>query len=177
MPLCGIRTGASRFTPRATPSRSTPTSSSSMGHASRPSPGASPRVCATRSNRCWACRWPLSAFTSRICASAASTDSLMASPLPAVDAPVRLRLLERYRHLDGQILRLLTWASLHWLRTNQQAVNALNVFPSPDGDTGPNMVLTVQAAWDEVSSTPDPSVSAVAHALAHGALMGARGDS
>ncbi|MBM2843495.1 MAG: hypothetical protein HW404_1332 [Anaerolineales bacterium] len=101
----------------------------------------------------------------------------MASPLPAVDAPVRLRLLERYRHLDGQILRLLTWASLHWLRTNQQVVNALNVFPIPDGDTGTNMVLTMQAAWDEVSSTPDPSVSAVAHALAHGALMGARGNS
>jgi DAK2 domain fusion protein YloV len=101
----------------------------------------------------------------------------MASPLPAADAPVRLRLLERYRRLDGQILRLLTWASLHWLRTNQQVVNALNVFPIPDGDTGTNMVLTMQAAWDEVSSTSDPSVSAVAHALAHGALMGARGNS
>src|SRR3990172_8676183 len=101
----------------------------------------------------------------------------MASPLPAVDAPVRLRLLVRYRRLDGQILRLLTWASLHWLRTNQQVVNALNVFPIPDGDTGTNMVLTMQAAWDEVSSTADSSVSAVAHALAHGALMGARGNS
>jgi DAK2 domain fusion protein YloV len=101
----------------------------------------------------------------------------MASPLPAVDAPVRLRLLERYRRLDGQILRLLTWASLHWLRTNQQVVNALNVFPIPDGDTGTNMVLTMQAAWDEISSTSDDSASVVAHALAHGALMGARGNS
>jgi hypothetical protein len=101
----------------------------------------------------------------------------MASPLPAADAPVRLRLLERYRHLDGQILRLLTWASLHWLRTNQQVVNALNVFPIPDGDTGTNMVLTMQAAWDEVSKTSDDAVSTVAHALAHGALMGARGNS
>lgn len=109
--------------------------------------------------------------------SAASTESNVAGPPPAVDAPVRLRLLERYRHLDGQILRLLTWASLHWLRTNQQVVNALNVFPIPDGDTGTNMVLTMQAAWDEVSLLTDPSVSAVAHALAHGALMGARGNS
>jgi len=101
----------------------------------------------------------------------------MAVPLPAVDAPLRLRLLERYRFLDGHILRLLTWASLHWLRTNQQVVNALNVFPIPDGDTGTNMVLTMQSAWDEVSATTDPSVSVVAHALAHGALMGARGNS
>ncbi len=101
----------------------------------------------------------------------------MANPLPATDAPVRLRLLQRYRHLDGQLLRLLTWASLHWLRTNQQVVNALNVFPIPDGDTGTNMVLTMQAAWDEVSATSENSVSEVAHALAHGALMGARGNS
>jgi dihydroxyacetone kinase-like predicted kinase len=79
----------------------------------------------------------------------------MASPVPAVDAPFRLRLLERYRRLDGQILRLLTWAALHWLRTNQQVVNALNVFPIPDGDTGTNMVLTMQAAWDEISTSSD----------------------
>ena len=99
------------------------------------------------------------------------------TPLPSVDAPVRLRLLERYRRLDGRLLRLLTWASLHWLRTNQQVVNALNVFPIPDGDTGTNMVLTMQSAWNEIEGTPDNTVSAVAHALAHGALMGARGNS
>jgi DAK2 domain fusion protein YloV len=101
----------------------------------------------------------------------------VASPLPSVEEPIRLRLLERYRRLDGQILRLLTWASLHWLRTNQQVVNALNVFPIPDGDTGTNMVLTMQSAWDEIASSSERSVSAVAHALAHGALMGARGNS
>jgi len=99
------------------------------------------------------------------------------TPLPSVDAPVRLRLLERYRRLDGRLLRLLTWASLHWLRTNQQVVNALNVFPIPDGDTGTNMVLTMQSAWNEIEGTADNTVSAVAHALAHGALMGARGNS
>ena len=101
----------------------------------------------------------------------------MATSLPAADAPVRLRLLERYRCLDGQLLRLLTWASLNWLRTNQQIVNALNVFPIPDGDTGTNMVLTMQAAWDEIAVTHETSAAAVAHALAHGALMGARGNS
>jgi dihydroxyacetone kinase-like predicted kinase len=101
----------------------------------------------------------------------------MAVSYPSVDAPVRQRLLERYRRLDGRILRLLTWAALNWLRTNQQVVNALNVFPIPDGDTGTNMVLTMQSAWNEIAATPENSVSAVAHALAHGALMGARGNS
>ncbi len=99
------------------------------------------------------------------------------TPLPVVDAPVRQRLLDRYRRLDGRLLRLLTWAAFHWLRTNQQVVNALNVFPIPDGDTGTNMVLTMQSAWNEIEGTSDNTVSAVAHALAHGALMGARGNS
>jgi DAK2 domain fusion protein YloV len=101
----------------------------------------------------------------------------MTVTVPVVDASVRQRLLDRYRRLDGTILRLLTWASLNWLRTNQQVVNALNVFPIPDGDTGTNMVLTMQSAWNEIAGTAENSVSAVAHALAHGALMGARGNS
>jgi len=50
--------------------------------------------------------------------------------------------------LDGQGLRKLVEAGLVWLRTNQQTVNALNVFPVPDGDTGTNMVLTMQAAYN-----------------------------
>jgi DAK2 domain fusion protein YloV len=101
---------------------------------------------------------------------------MIATPLN-VDDSIRLRLLERYRSLDGVILRLLTRASLNWLRTNQQVVNALNVFPIPDGDTGTNMLLTMQAAWDEVAANPDHSAGSVARSLAHGALMGARGNS
>jgi DAK2 domain fusion protein YloV len=56
-------------------------------------------------------------------------------------------------------------------------VNALNVFPVPDGDTGTNMVLTMQAACDEISDSPERNVGKMAHAIAHGALMGARGNS
>jgi DAK2 domain fusion protein YloV len=58
-------------------------------------------------------------------------------------------------------------------------VNALNVFPVPDGDTGTNMHLTVQAALKEMERLPSDAltVAAVAHAAAHGALMGARGNS
>ena len=80
-------------------------------------------------------------------------------------------------HFDGQALKALIEAGLTWLRTNQQTVNSLNVFPVPDGDTGTNMVLTMQAAYDEIASSPERNLGAMAHAVAHGALMGARGNS
>jgi DAK2 domain fusion protein YloV len=79
--------------------------------------------------------------------------------------------------VDGQGLKSLTGAGLNWLRTNQQTVNSLNVFPVPDGDTGTNMVLTMQAAYDEVANSSERNVGKMAHAIAHGALMGARGNS
>lgn len=79
--------------------------------------------------------------------------------------------------VDGQALKCLMNAGLTWLRTNQQIVNSLNVFPVPDGDTGTNMVLTMQAAYDEIAESPERNFGAMAHAVAHGALMGARGNS
>jgi uncharacterized protein len=79
--------------------------------------------------------------------------------------------------IDGQSLKTMVEAALTWLRTNQQTVNALNVFPVPDGDTGTNMVLTMQAASDEIADLPERNFGKMAHALAHGALMGARGNS
>ncbi len=79
--------------------------------------------------------------------------------------------------LDGQGLKELISASLTWLRTNQQTVNALNVFPVPDGDTGTNMVLTLQAAFAEISDSGEKNLGKIAHAIAQGALMGARGNS
>jgi DAK2 domain fusion protein YloV len=79
--------------------------------------------------------------------------------------------------LNGQGLKELVKASRAWLKSNQQAINALNVFPVPDGDTGTNMLLTMESAWAEVDKTPTDRVGQVAHALAHGALMGARGNS
>ncbi|HHH82877.1 MAG TPA: DAK2 domain-containing protein [Chloroflexi bacterium] len=94
-----------------------------------------------------------------------------------IDPKVRERLIERYRTVDGHALRLMVGASLDWLRTNQQIVNALNVFPVPDGDTGTNMVLTMQSAVDEINNGDDRSVGRVAQKIAHGALMGARGNS
>lgn len=89
----------------------------------------------------------------------------------------REHLIERYSSIGGRVLRKLSGAGLKWLRTNQQIVNSLNVFPVPDGDTGTNMVLTMQAAMDETRAMPEQGIGAVAHAIAHGALMGARGNS
>ena len=79
--------------------------------------------------------------------------------------------------IDGQGLKTLLEAGMIWLKTNQQIVNSLNVFPVPDGDTGTNMVLTMQAAFDEVEKSGMDNVGRLSHAIARGALMGARGNS
>ena len=64
-----------------------------------------------------------------------------------------------------------------WLERNVDAINTLNVFPVPDGDTGTNMFLTMQAAMKEIAASPEHSVSSIAHKVAYGSLMGARGNS
>jgi len=79
--------------------------------------------------------------------------------------------------VDGQGLKTLLEAGMIWLKTNQQVVNQLNVFPVPDGDTGTNMVLTMQAAFDEISTSGTQNIGQLAHDIARGALMGARGNS
>ncbi len=68
-------------------------------------------------------------------------------------------------------------ASARWLEVHTDLVNSLNVYPVPDGDTGTNMHLTVRAALEELSHLESDSAGAVCQALAHGALMGARGNS
>lgn len=79
--------------------------------------------------------------------------------------------------INGQGLKTLLEAGMVWLKTNQQVVNRLNVFPVPDGDTGTNMVLTMQAAFEEVETSGTNNIGQLAHAVARGALMGARGNS
>ncbi len=79
--------------------------------------------------------------------------------------------------LDGQGLKQLANAALGWLQVHQAEINALNVYPVPDGDTGTNMVLTMQSAWREIEHSSERNLGKVAHAMAHGALMGARGNS
>ncbi|MCJ7621025.1 MAG: DAK2 domain-containing protein, partial [Anaerolineae bacterium] len=78
---------------------------------------------------------------------------------------------------NGQELKKILQAGTVWLERHASTINALNVFPVPDGDTGTNMLLTMRAALEEINATPDDSAAAVAQAAAHGALMGARGNS
>ncbi|MBN1230982.1 MAG: DAK2 domain-containing protein [Anaerolineales bacterium] len=79
--------------------------------------------------------------------------------------------------IDGNVFHSLVEAGLTWLKTNQQIVNALNVFPVPDGDTGTNMVLTMQSAVNESHIVKESHLGKVAGGIAQGALMGARGNS
>ncbi|MFN8401265.1 MAG: DAK2 domain-containing protein [Anaerolineales bacterium] len=83
----------------------------------------------------------------------------------------------RKRTIDGQAFKRLVEAGTTWLRTNQQVVNSLNVFPVPDGDTGTNMSLTLQAAWNEIKDKGTLHLGEMAAAFSKGALMGARGNS
>ncbi len=78
---------------------------------------------------------------------------------------------------DGQEFRRIIESSTAWLEAHIDLINSLNVYPVPDGDTGTNMYLTMQAALRELSTVSDHAISSVAQALAHGALMGARGNS
>jgi uncharacterized protein len=77
----------------------------------------------------------------------------------------------------GQDLRDMFSAASAWLEKSSADIDALNVFPVPDGDTGTNMMLTMRSTMEEAFRAPDHSASGVAHAMAKGALMGARGNS
>jgi len=63
------------------------------------------------------------------------------------------------------------------LRSHQDVINRLNVFPVPDGDTGTNMALTLESVMAELSDLDQPDMAATCKAIAHGSLMGARGNS
>jgi uncharacterized protein len=63
------------------------------------------------------------------------------------------------------------------LRSHQELINRLNVYPVPDGDTGTNMALTVESVTDELATLDSPDLEATGKAITHGSLMGARGNS
>jgi hypothetical protein len=81
--------------------------------------------------------------------------------------------------LDGRALARALLGGEQALDAQRDALNAINVFPVPDGDTGTNMSLTMRAACESVTNIRDPKATAgdVAAAAAQGALMGARGNS
>ncbi len=82
------------------------------------------------------------------------------------------------RHLDGNDILAMTIAGTQWLEKIVPEINAMNVYPVPDGDCGTNMFLTLYSSIEEAKRLTDTNqVSAVVVALARGALMGARGNS
>ena len=85
--------------------------------------------------------------------------------------------MKQVSSLSGQELRDMFVVATDWLEKSALDIDALNVFPVPDGDTGTNMLLTMRSTIEEAYRAPDHSASAVAQAVATGALMGARGNS
>ena len=80
--------------------------------------------------------------------------------------------------LDAVALRSLMGTFLEALTTHREALNLLNVYPVPDGDTGSNMTMTAESVVAELEGLADPpGMEEVAAAISHGSLMGARGNS
>jgi DAK2 domain fusion protein YloV len=82
------------------------------------------------------------------------------------------------RSCDGAGLLAAFRSAVASLEDNVDEINALNVFPVPDGDTGTNMLATVRAALEEADKAgPGADAERIAQAASFGALMGARGNS
>lgn len=79
--------------------------------------------------------------------------------------------------IDGVMLEEMFRAGANLLEQNRASIDALNVFPVPDGDTGTNMSQTITMAVKELGKRQAPTVSEVANSVAKGALKGARGNS
>lgn len=79
--------------------------------------------------------------------------------------------------INGEQLAAMYFAGSKWLKVHMAHVNALNVFPVPDGDTGTNMFLTLQSAVKNLQSNNKLPAGEVAARASQGALMGARGNS
>ncbi|MBA1333801.1 MAG: Dihydroxyacetone kinase family protein [Firmicutes bacterium] len=81
------------------------------------------------------------------------------------------------QYIDGPLLMKMFVNAANTLDNNREAIDSLNVFPVPDGDTGTNMSLTMFSAVEELNRLKEVTVGSVAEAVASGSLMGARGNS
>ncbi|MDD4521047.1 MAG: DAK2 domain-containing protein [Bacilli bacterium] len=81
------------------------------------------------------------------------------------------------KEINGKILKEMLISGANHLYNNYPAIDALNVFPVPDGDTGMNMNLTVSSGAKEIANRNDTDVYEIAKAFSKGLLMGARGNS
>jgi DAK2 domain fusion protein YloV len=78
--------------------------------------------------------------------------------------------------IGGRDFKRMMQSATRWLERNALQINALNVFPVPDGDTGSNMLLSMRASVQEAENSSD-ELGEAARAMAVGALRGARGNS
>ena len=101
----------------------------------------------------------------------------MQEQTPRATTSVHPQRPRRISVFDGQDLKKAMMGGAAWLAEHRDAINALNVFPVPDGDTGSNMSATMQAAVRAIESSEETSAGVVAAKLSHGALLGARGNS
>ena len=79
--------------------------------------------------------------------------------------------------IQGSKLRDAIISAANVMSAEKQAVDALNIFPVPDGDTGTNMSMTISAAGRELARLQEPTVTEVADAASAAMLRGARGNS
>jgi DAK2 domain fusion protein YloV len=83
----------------------------------------------------------------------------------------------KYLKINGEHFYNMVINASNRLDEQKDFVNALNVFPVPDGDTGTNMSMTFKAAVKEIENFDSTSIGEMSKKLAKGALMGARGNS
>ena len=83
----------------------------------------------------------------------------------------------KYQKINGHDFYNMVVNASNRLLEESDFVNALNVFPVPDGDTGTNMSMTFKAAVKEIENMNSNSIGEISKKLAKGALMGARGNS
>ena len=81
------------------------------------------------------------------------------------------------KNIDGKLFKEMVVTGAIVLHNNHPEIDALNVFPVPDGDTGTNMSLTFSAGASEIEKLDSTDIYEVAKKLSKGLLMGARGNS
>ena len=81
------------------------------------------------------------------------------------------------RIIDGKQFKEMVITGATVLHNNHPEIDALNVFPVPDGDTGTNMSLTFSSGADEIEKLDSNDIYEISKKLSKGLLMGARGNS
>ena len=79
--------------------------------------------------------------------------------------------MRQVESINGHELREMFATATSWLEKSASDIDALNVFPVPDGDTGTNMLLTMRSSIEEAHRIGDSGAWEVAQAMARGALM------